>query len=93
ALAGEAGALLPAGLATQMLTPQLGDWGLGLEISGEGDRRVFGHGGENYGYQCAMLGALDGRNAVAVMTSSEQGVPVLEAMAAAITASSSWQIT
>jgi CubicO group peptidase (beta-lactamase class C family) len=93
ALAGEAEALLPAGLARRMLTPQLGDWGLGLKISGEGDGRVFSHGGETYGYQCAMLGAVDGRNTVAVMTSSEQGVPVLEALAAAITASSSWQIT
>lgn len=40
-----------------------------------------------------MLGTVDGQNAAAVMTSSDQGLPVLEAIAAAITASSSWQIT
>jgi CubicO group peptidase (beta-lactamase class C family) len=93
AVAGEPGAPLPAGLARQMVMPQLGGWGLGLKTSGVGDARLFSHGGENYGYECAMLGTVDGRNAAAEMTSSDQGVPMLEAMAAAISAGSSWQIT
>jgi len=93
AVAGEPGALLPAELAGQMLTPQVGGWGLGLKIAGEGDARTFSHGGENYGYECGMIGTVHGHNAAAVMTNSDQGVPVLEAMVAAITNSSSWQIT
>jgi CubicO group peptidase (beta-lactamase class C family) len=93
ALAGEPGAILPPELARQMVTPQLANWGLGLQVSGDGDRRTFSHGGGNYGYQCAMVGAVDVRNAAAVMASSDQAAAVLEAMAAAITASTSWQIT
>ena len=101
ALAGDAGALLPRALAQEMVTPQLGDWGpgllgdwgLGLRISGDGDARTFSHGGENYGYQCAMIGAVHGRNAAAIMTNSDQGVPVVEAMAAAITANSPWHVS
>jgi hypothetical protein len=46
----------------------------------------------NYGHECGMIGTVDGHSAEAVMTNSDQGVPVLEAMAAAITNSSSWQI-
>ncbi len=93
AAAGQAGALLPARLAGAMMTPQLGDWGLGLRVSGDGNARTFSHGGENHGYECAMFGAVHSQNAAAFMTSSDQGVPVLEAMAAAITANSSWQVT
>lgn len=76
-----------------MVTPQLANWGLGLQISGDGDRRAFSHGGGNYGYQCAMLGAVDTRNAAAVMTNSDQAAAVLVAMAAAIPVDTSWQIT
>lgn len=91
-VAGEPGAILPARLAVAMLTPQLPGWGLGLQLSGDGDTANFSHGGENYGYECALHGAAHGRNAAAIMTSSDQGVPVLRAMAAAITASSAWHV-
>jgi CubicO group peptidase (beta-lactamase class C family) len=93
ALTGEQGAILPAELAWQMVTCQLADWGLGLRVSGDGEPRTFGHTGGNYGYQCFMLGAVEGQNAAALMINSDQGLPVAEAMAAAITASTSWQIT
>jgi len=92
-IAGQAGAILPAGLARQMITPQLGGWGLGLKISGDSHARTFSHGGENYGYECALIGTTHGHNAAAIMTSSDQGIPVLEAMAAAITASTTWHVS
>ena len=93
AVAGEPGAVLPQDLAEQMVTPQLGDSGLGLGIGGDGDRRNFSHAGGNYGYRCAMLGAVNTRNAAVLMTNSDQGLSVATAMAAAIMASTSWQIT
>jgi CubicO group peptidase (beta-lactamase class C family) len=93
AVAGQADAILPTELARQMVTPQLADWGLGLKVSGHGDAQTFSHDGGNYGYVCAMVGAVEGQNAAALMTSSDQGVPLLQAMAAAIAANSSWQIT
>lgn len=93
AVAGQPGALLPADLARQMVSLHAGSWGLGLKISGQGSDQIFSHGGENYGYECALLGTVGGRNAAAVMTSSDQGVPVLEAMAAAISINTSWQLS
>lgn len=92
ALAGEPGAVLPQELAGQMVTPQLDNSGLGLGVQGAGDRRVFGHNGGNYGYQCVMVGAVESGNAAAVMTNSDQGFSVVNALAAAIMASTSWQI-
>jgi hypothetical protein len=79
--------------AWQMVTRQLADWGLGLRVSDDDDRRTFGHTGGNHGYQCFMLGTVQAQNGAALMISSDQGLPVAEAMAAAITASTSWQIT
>lgn len=61
-------------------------------MQGDGDRRVFGHNGGNYGYQCVMVGAVESGNAAAVMTNSDQGFSVVNALAAAIMASTSRQI-
>jgi CubicO group peptidase (beta-lactamase class C family) len=90
AVAGEAGALLPQQLAVEMVTPQVEGWGLGLMLSGQGAYRRFGHGGENYGYQCLLIGTAFGRKAVAVMTSSDQGLPVIWSLLAVVRDATSW---
>jgi CubicO group peptidase (beta-lactamase class C family) len=91
AVAGDAGALLPRELAQDMVTPQLGDWGLGLRISGSGVNARFSHGGENYGYECALIGTVFDRNAAAVMTSSDHGVPLISSLLSVIPAHTSWR--
>ncbi len=90
AAAGEAGALLPPPLALEMVTPQAGGWGLGLMLSGQGAHRCFGHGGGNYGCQCILIGAVSGRKAVAVMTSSDPSLPVIWSLLAAVRDATSW---
>ncbi len=40
-----------------------------------------------------MFGAVNTRNAGVLMTNSDQGLSVLEPMAAAITATTSWKLT
>lgn len=90
AIAGDPGALLPRELAMEMVTPQAGGWGLGLMVSGDGADRRFGHGGGNYGYQCALIGTAFSRRAVAVMTSSDQGLPAIWTLLAAVKDSTSW---
>jgi CubicO group peptidase (beta-lactamase class C family) len=90
AVAGDAGALLPRQLAREMVTPQVGGWGLGLMLSGQGAHRRFGHGGDNYGYQCLLTGTVSGRQAVAVMTSSDASLPVIWSLLAAVRDATSW---
>lgn len=90
AVAGDAGALLPRQLALEMVTPQVGGWGLGLMLSGHGVHRRFGHGGDNYGYQCLLVGTVFARRAVAVMTSSDSGLPVIWSLLAAVRDATSW---
>jgi CubicO group peptidase (beta-lactamase class C family) len=91
AVAGQAAALLPRQLAGEMVTPQVDDWGLGLRLSGEGPHQRFSHGGDNHGYQCALIGAVYGRQAVAVMTGSDRGDPVIGSLLAAVRESTSWR--
>ncbi|MBO0774620.1 MAG: beta-lactamase family protein [Actinobacteria bacterium] len=90
AIAGDAGALLPRELAVEMVTPQAGGWGLGLMLSGNGADRQFGHGGGNYGYQCALIGTAFSRRTVAVMTSSDRGLPAIWTLLAAVRDATAW---
>ena len=72
-----ASALLPADLATQMLTPQVrGGLGLGTEL---GDGR-FGHTGQNTGYSCFSFVWPASSTAVAVMTNAEDCRDTLSAL-------------
>jgi CubicO group peptidase (beta-lactamase class C family) len=90
AVAGDAGALLPRPLALEMVAPQVRGWGLGLMLSGQDTHRRFGHAGGNYGYQCILIGTVSGRNAIAVMTSSDPSLPVIWTLLAAVRDATSW---
>jgi len=53
---GEVGQILYPGTAKQMLTQQLGEYGLGIRLSGRGDSARFWHGGSNQGgFECHMV--------------------------------------
>ncbi|MDR0344666.1 MAG: beta-lactamase family protein [Nocardiopsaceae bacterium] len=90
AITGDPGALLPRELALEMVTPQTGGWGLGLMVSDDDADRQFGHGGGNYGYQCALIAAAFSRRAVAVMTSSDRGLPAIWTLLAAVREATTW---
>ena len=76
-----------------MVTPYVGGFGLGLMLSadGPGPAQRFSHGGGNYGYQCALIGTVAGRNAAAVMTSSDNGAPLIASLLSVIPATTSWR--
>lgn len=60
----------------QMVTPGLGDWGLGLAIGGKPDHRYFWHGGGNAGYQCIMTAYEGEGDGAVVMTNGNRGYPL-----------------
>lgn len=63
--------LLPAPLVRDMLTPGKHDHALGFTISK--DRRQFDHGGSNEGFRAALVGFLDGRGGLVIMTNGDNG--------------------
>ncbi|MEP7136926.1 MAG: serine hydrolase domain-containing protein [Chloroflexota bacterium] len=66
--------LLSVGMANEMLTPQNGNFGLGLEINKDaGEICRFGHGGSNQGFRCYMVAYKETGQGAVVMTNSDNG--------------------
>lgn len=57
----------------QMLTKQLGDWGLGIGLGGTGKSRNFSHGGWNEGFTCILFGYFERGQGAVVMTNGDRG--------------------
>jgi CubicO group peptidase (beta-lactamase class C family) len=69
---GRSDRLLDSTLAARMLTPQLGRWGLGIELRGEGRARHFSHTGWNRGgYRALLIGFLETGQGAVIMTNGE----------------------
>jgi CubicO group peptidase (beta-lactamase class C family) len=82
--AGRSNPVLSQAMAKQMLTPGLGDWGLGVEVKGQGRDRRFAHGGANEGFRNEMFAWPARGQAVVIMTNSDSGEAVMEPLLAAI---------
>jgi CubicO group peptidase (beta-lactamase class C family) len=71
---GRKGALLSRPSATAMMTPVLGNYGLGVSVLERGGRKIVTHGGSNEGFQCRFAAYLDGsRQGVVIMTNGNNG--------------------
>jgi CubicO group peptidase (beta-lactamase class C family) len=64
--------MMSAKTARAMLTPVIGQQGLGPQLGGATSRKYFSHGGSNAGYRCLFVAYEDGEGAV-IMTSSDRG--------------------
>src|SRR5580704_1784569 len=51
---GKSSKILSQGMARQMLTRQMGTWGLGFGLESPGGKHTFGHGGANEGFRCNL---------------------------------------
>jgi CubicO group peptidase (beta-lactamase class C family) len=69
--------VISAKTARAMLTPVIGQQGLGPQLGGSTSRKYFSHGGSNAGYRCLLVAYEDGEGAV-VMTSSDSGGELMD---------------
>ncbi|HEY7810493.1 MAG TPA: serine hydrolase domain-containing protein [Allosphingosinicella sp.] len=81
---GETGGPLTPDTARAMLTPGMGDWGLGVGLQGEGEDLRFWHNGVNEGFRAILLSYPHRRQAVVIMANSETGNEVLGPVRVAI---------
>ena len=72
ALAGESNRILSSSMARQMLTPGMGEWGLGIQIGGNKEHPYFTHGGVDWGF-VSNLTAYNRGDGVVVMTNAFHG--------------------
>ncbi|HEY3739066.1 MAG TPA: serine hydrolase domain-containing protein [Bryobacteraceae bacterium] len=70
---GESNRVVNQATVKEMLTILKGEYGLGLEVMGEGAARWFGHGGSNAGFKCDMRMYADSGDGIAVMTNGDDG--------------------
>ena len=72
-LVGKSNKVLSQEMTRQMLTPQKGNYGLGLALAGAGKAAHFSHGGANEGYRCQLVGYTETGQGAVVMTDSDSG--------------------
>jgi CubicO group peptidase (beta-lactamase class C family) len=89
-LQGKANRVLSVEMTRRMVTPGMGDWGLGLAIGGAASNPYFTHGGQNAGF-CNDLVAYErsGEGAV-VMTNSDNGSRIAAEILNSIAAEYGW---
>ena len=88
--AGKSSKILNQAMARQMLTHQIGTWGLGFGLENAGSKPHFGHGGANEGYRCDLEAYTDSGQGVAIMTNSDSGANVTAELLRAIAKEYSW---
>lgn len=85
-LDGKANHVLSQDMTRQMLTRQIGNWGLGIGLTD----REFNHGGSNEGFRCLMVATLHTGKGVVIMTNSDQGGEVANEIQKAVAAEYHW---
>lgn len=87
---GKSNKILSVEMVNEMLTPQIGGWGLGLELRGKNQSARFGHGGGNEGYRCLMVAYSDSGQGAVLMTNSDNGDALVEEIMRSIAKEYGW---
>ncbi len=91
ALEGKPGSVLSKEMAAKMLTPGIGDYGLGLAVVKRGGASYFTHGGSNEGFRCVLVAHKERGYGAVVMTNSESGDEILPEIVRSIAAAYRWE--
>ncbi|MBR9998827.1 MAG: hypothetical protein KFF73_07640 [Cyclobacteriaceae bacterium] len=75
-----------------MLTKHMGDWGLGLSLTGQGDSYCFQLGGKNAGFTNFMIDYVREGNAAIVMTNADNGGNLIREIMRGISLFYGWEI-
>ncbi|THD81257.1 MAG: class A beta-lactamase-related serine hydrolase [Phenylobacterium sp.] len=88
---GRSAKLMSKASARTMLTPGLGDWGIGIAVNGQGDARRFSHGGDDEGFKTTLVGWFTGGRAVVVMANGDDSTPLINEVAQAVAHEYGWK--
>jgi CubicO group peptidase (beta-lactamase class C family) len=87
---GEAGGPLTPATVKTMLTPVMGDYGLGPGVSGEGAALAVSHGGSNEGFRAFWVIHPVTGDGVAVMTNGDAGDRLMMEIVRAVSVAYDW---
>ncbi|GGA87853.1 hypothetical protein GCM10011369_32410 [Neiella marina] len=84
--------ILQAPSVKQMLTPQIGGWGLGPNLSETNSGQVFKHSGKNAGFTNEFIAYSATGDGLVIMANSDGAGPVIEELKLAISAHYGWDL-
>jgi CubicO group peptidase (beta-lactamase class C family) len=87
---GEPSPLMSQASAKTMLTPGLGDWGIGIQIMGAGDDMRFTHGGDDWGFKANLVAWPKGERAIVGMANGDGGMQVVMELMQAVAREYGW---
>lgn len=88
---GKSGQLLNQATVKTMLTRQIGDFGLGLNLGPASGPAIFEHGGSNQGFQSELRAFTGGeRQGVAIMTNGDGGTALIGEIVRAVAQAYGW---
>jgi CubicO group peptidase (beta-lactamase class C family) len=87
---GKSSKILSQGTARQMLTRQIGTWGLGFGLESPDGKPTFSHGGANEGFRCNIETYTDSGQGFAVMTNSDSGGELAQEIFRAVAKEYGW---
>jgi CubicO group peptidase (beta-lactamase class C family) len=88
--AGQSNKVLSQSMAQLMLSPVMGNFGLGLQVEGEGQAQTFSHGGSNAGYRTTMVAYTERGDGVVVMTNGDRGDELAGEVVRTVAATHNW---
>lgn len=88
--AGREGGVLSPAMTRQMLTRHGGPYGLGFNLVGEGDGRIFRHSGSNMGFRAQLVAYTATGQGAVVMTNSDAGAELADEIMRSIAVTYSW---
>jgi len=89
-LRGESNRVLSKDMTNQMLTRQIDDRGLGIELEGTGAAARFQHGGDNAGFHSMMIASMEDGYGAVVMTNGDAGPSLWSEILMSIAAEYAW---
>ena len=89
-LAGKSKSVISASTARAMLTPVLGNHGLGPVTGGPPHHRLFTHSGGNEGYRCNLV-AYENGDGLVVMTNGDNGGTLMDEVLRTVAFEYHWQ--
>jgi CubicO group peptidase (beta-lactamase class C family) len=87
---GKSNLVLSVDMTRQMLTKQLGGYGLGLWLGGREKVTNFSHAGQNEGFTCILVAYLDTGQGAVIMTNGDRGSGLFNEILRAIAREYGW---
>ncbi|WP_299365973.1 serine hydrolase [Winogradskyella sp.] len=84
--------ILNSQLTQEMMTPQINNKGLGVNLKGIDKAYMFWHAGQNLGYTALVYGSIEGGDGAVVLVNSDGGEQFLQELMSSISTVYNWPV-